>query len=258
MGGASVQTERNQAVKSPPGGSGSSVECREEAARPGGVPHLFSLVPSRKLSRWLVVSLPLTLLLGGYITYLNTRLATVSAPLGVVSLQFARTEVQAREILRDWEPQQPHFPTFSTDPAQAMQPWTNDLGGVADKATMWEFALLATYLASLALLCFWTGRGFAEGSLLARTAGLFAWFVWTAGLLDALTSSMTMMLFVAGTGGGLPWALRYAALGKFLLLFAVLVYCAWGARKRRAWMISALLWASCAAVLYPVVRCFRG
>jgi hypothetical protein len=219
---------------------------------------LFSWLPAPQLRRWLAIGVLITALFGLYVNYLNVKLLTAAAPLGIVSLQFAPNATEARKILESWEPAPPVYPSQISEASAALRSWRHDTMSLALRSVVWDFGFLISYGITLSLLSVWAGGGFPAGSKLAAAAGAFAWAAWLGAFCDALVNFYTLLVIFSEGTGSYPGLLRYLALAKILLAFGVLAYCAWGARKRGSRLLGVTLAALAIFAIYPAIRCFRG
>jgi hypothetical protein len=153
-------------------------------------------------------ALVLTLLVMIILTWVGEPLTTLAAPNGIISYEFAGSELRAKEILISWGEDGRIHAAFS-------------LG--------FDFLFILAYTTSIGLACTWAGEVLRERKWPLGSVGtLFACGVCLAGLLDSIENiGLTTMLF--GTVSS-PWPQLAAACaaGKFLLIALALLYAAYG------------------------------
>lgn len=152
--------------------------------------------------------LALTLLVMVVLTRVGDPLTSSAAPNGIISYEFAGSELKAKEILISWGEDGRIHAAFS-------------LG--------FDFLFILAYTISIGLACTWAGEVLRERRWpLGRLGVLFACGVCLAGLLDVIENiGLAAMLLEAVTS---PWPQIAAvcATGKFLLIALALLYAAYG------------------------------
>jgi hypothetical protein len=130
-------------------------------------------------------------------------LTTPAAPYGIVSLELAGTEANARAILDSWN---------AAAQAQA-------LFGVK-----LDYLFLLTYSTAISLGCVWAASLVRDRHWLARTGLYLAWLQWLAALFDAIEN--VGLLNMLGGRTAQPWPLiaQWFAIPKFALIVLGLLY----------------------------------
>jgi hypothetical protein len=122
--------------------------------------HPFEEVPKSTLPIVIVALTPITLAVG---RAMAAPLRTGTAPLGIVSLELARSVRKARDILGSWSAEQKRM---------------------ALRNTRLDYAFLVCYSTLLAVGCVWASGGFKEDW--RHVGGGLAWAQWDARALDAV------------------------------------------------------------------------
>ena len=166
--------------------------------------HPLERIPAGRRKLVFLECLGLTVVLWLVLHTIAGGLATGAAPLGLVSLELARTASEVRLILAWW-----------TD-AQVV------LAGLAVKA---DFAFIPFYATTLALVCLWApGPIAARGWPLSGLGRPLAWAQWIAGSLDLLENVGLLRLLDGGIRDPLPTLVAACASLKFLLVVLGLAY----------------------------------
>ena len=151
----------------------------------------------------------LAVLLTIFMTRIGAPLRSPEAPLGIVSLELARTPERAGRIVREWTPEQ-----------QA----------TARRSLRLDFTYLVVYALALSLACAALADAVqGRRASLGRAAAALSWGSLIAGALDVVEN---LALFTVLRGGGsvtAPAIAFFAASLKFALLVAALAVLVTGA-----------------------------
>ncbi|HEY0739046.1 MAG TPA: hypothetical protein VGD69_29270 [Herpetosiphonaceae bacterium] len=130
-------------------------------------------------------------------------LTTPAAPYGIVSLELAGTEANARAIIDSWD-------------AAARE---QALFGVR-----LDYLFLLTYSTAISLGCVWAASLVGERRWLASAGLYLAWLQWLAALFDAIEN--VGLLYMLGGQTEQPWPLiaQWFAIPKFALIVLGLLY----------------------------------
>jgi hypothetical protein len=166
--------------------------------------HPFAAIPHGQRRHVFLPLAALTLVSMGGVIGLNLRLETSVAPHGILSLQFAGSVAQARQIVESWDETARLYAAL-------------DIG--------LDFLALCAYSTTLAFLCVWAaevlrGRGLAFVAL----GLLLAWGQWLAGLLDAVENVANFITLLGSGDESWPRLAWWCAGVKFSLVAAGLVY----------------------------------
>jgi hypothetical protein len=152
----------------------------------------------RALIFWLMLALTIVInrLMDGPLT-------TPVAPQGIVSLELAGTEANARTIIQSWDAAAREHAVFSV--------WL-------------DYLFLLTYSTAISLGCLWAASQVRERRWLASVGLYLAWLQWLAALLDAIEN--VGLLNMLGGRTAQPWPLiaQWFAIPKFLLIALGLIY----------------------------------
>ena len=131
---------------------------------------------------------------------IDRGLRVEAAPLGIISFELAGTTERARAI---------------------MGAWGNELSERAKAVQRWDYLLIVAYSTLLALLVAGVGEISRDEGFFAELAGVFAWAVFAAGLLDVAENLALARVFEEDAAQPWPRLAQIAAGAKFTLLFAV-------------------------------------
>lgn len=132
---------------------------------------------------------------------LNAPLQTTAAPLGMISYELARTEANAASMLGSWDEAARLAAAFS-------------LG--------LDYLFLVSYATAIGMVC-WAVAARHEGRW-ATLGRLLAWGLLLAALLDAVENLALWQQLQHGAGASLARLAWLAALAKFALVAAGLLY----------------------------------
>lgn len=132
---------------------------------------------------------------------LNAPLQTAAAPLGMISFELARTEANAASMLGSWDEAARLAAAFS-------------LG--------LDYLFLVSYATAIGMVC-WAVAARHEGRW-ATLGRLLAWGLLLAALLDAVENLALWQQLQHGAGASLARLAWLAALAKFALVAAGLLY----------------------------------
>jgi len=164
----------------------------------------FSWLPER-LQRPGIVALSLL----AVVTFIgigatNRPLQTVTAPEGVLSLQFAGTPDRAEAVVASWDEKQRIYAAFNT--------------GL-------DYLFLAVYSPLLGLICAYLARVHAAASRWATATGhTLAWAVLVAGLLDGVENYGLLRLLLDPRDAALARLTTVCATVKFGLILVAVSY----------------------------------
>lgn len=131
-------------------------------------------------------------------------------PLGIVSLELARSAARASDVVASWD--------------------SAGLSAVATANVILDFSFLASYAVLLAVLALWSGArlavGRSEGWLVA--GAVVGWIQIGAGALDAGENIGLLLMLGGSISDGLAALVRVVALVKFGLVAFGLVWAAIG------------------------------
>lgn len=152
--------------------------------------------------------LALTLIVMVVLTWVGDPLTTSAAPNGIISYEFAGSELKAKEILLSWGEDGRIHAAFS-------------LG--------FDFLFILAYTISIGLACTWAGEVLRERRWpLGRLGALFACGVGLAGLLDVIENIGLAAMLLETVTSPWPQIAAVCATGKFLLIALALLYAAYG------------------------------
>lgn len=171
--------------------------------------HPLQAIPPEK-RRWVFLPLlGLNVLLAVVFNVTGQPLTTEAAPNGIVSFELAGSVAQAQQILDSWN-----------EAAQVRAALGLGL----------DFLYLFVYSTTIGLACVWAaGVLRAHRRTLAATGILLAWGQWLAASLDAVENAALATLLLGPVVAPWPQIARWAAIPKFALIFAGLIYVALGA-----------------------------
>lgn len=130
-------------------------------------------------------------------------LTTQAAPYGIVSLELAGTEANARTIIESWS-------------APALQQ--------ALFSVKLDYLFLLTYSTAISLGCLWAATFVRERQWRARAGLYLAWLQWLAALLDAIENVGLLNMLQGRTAQPWPLIAQWFAIPKFLLIALGLAY----------------------------------
>jgi hypothetical protein len=172
----------------------SSIETEQ-----GGIRPPFAAWKPRQ-RRWaFVATLVLTLFVGMFLARFDASLQNETAPMGIISYEFARTTAQAEAILASWEEVR--------DEAWAIM--------------ILDFAWMFMYATNLALGCAMAGSAWARiRPGLATPFAVIAWMQFLAILFDGIeNTALTWMLYADSGAQPAPFIAWAAAIPKFAIVF---------------------------------------
>ena len=189
--------------------------------------HPFQAIPSEKRLGVFLPLLILTLVTQLALFSVGKKLESVEAPKGVISFEFAGDPIAAKRIADAWKAAEP-----------SLIPWATFNLGL-------DFLFIVLYSTTVGFACVWASTQFKVRAL-AGAGIILAWGQWLAGALD-ITENVSL-LHILFSGPDLPWPMiaRWCAIPKFLLIFAGLLYSAfgpvmYGRSKARATLAALLL-----------------
>jgi len=147
----------------------------------------------------------------------GTRLTTDAAPNGIVSFELAGSASQAHRIIDSWD--------------EAARIRAGFIQGL-------DYVFLIAYPLTIGFACLWAA-GVIRGRRwpLASVGILLAWGQLLAGLLDAVENAALVIMLFGTIVAPWPQIAYWCAAVKFALLFAGLIYAAFGAVVRIAYQI---------------------
>jgi hypothetical protein len=166
--------------------------------------HPYAWLPEETLKPIFKKILPLSLLVSLAMATLDHQLKNPDfAPLGILSLQFAKTEYAVRNLFASW-----------TGPAHLFLQFSLGL----------DYLYMVSYSVTISLACVLAGM---KHSRLKTWAALLAWAQLLAALLDAIENGACVWALHSGVTE-LTTQLTYrCATVKFLLIFQGLLFCLW-------------------------------
>lgn len=157
-------------------------------------------IPKRRRALIFWVMLALTIVIN---RLMAGPLTTPAAPYGIVSLELAGTEANARAILDSWD---------AAAQAQALFGVTLD------------YLFLLTYSTAISLGCVWAAALVRERRWLARAGLYLAWLQWLAALFDAIENVGLLNMLDGRTAQPWPLIAQWFAIPKFALIVLGLLY----------------------------------
>jgi hypothetical protein len=168
------------------------------------VSHPFARLPETEQRRAFTILVLAVFALTTFLAVLGAPLATPEAPRGIVSYELAGSGEAAAAIVTSWTP---------------------SVRRLALLNLALDYLYLIAYPALLALGCGrLAGRLVASSPGLARLGGGLAWVVLLSGVLDAIENAALIRMLVSGPSDALARLAWGAAVPKFALVGAALLY----------------------------------
>lgn len=166
-----------------------------------------SFTPSRQKRGFVLLSV-LSIAAFVVLTVLGAPLQTEYAPLGIVSFEFAKTPLQAQQILESWGR-------------------TGEMYAALNLGL--DYLFLVLYSSSLALACALIAGTPTHRTLFYGAGVLLSWAQFGAAGLDALENVALIKVLLGSRHSVWPELAWRCALLKFIIVFAGLVYIVGGA-----------------------------
>jgi hypothetical protein len=166
--------------------------------------HPFQLISVDRLGTYLFPFVVASLAIMLTLNFINAPLQTDSAPLGIISFEFAGDIDSAEMIIDSWTSQAQKQAAFSIG---------------------YDYLFLVTYSTAIALACIWSSKFIsATNTTLIQAGVLLAWGQWLAALCDGVENASLFISLVQRPISPLPEIARIAASLKFVLILFGLIY----------------------------------
>lgn len=174
--------------------------------------HPFEAVPVHRRADVFVPLLLLTLLLTMALGAIDQPLRAAALANGIVSLELAGSLDRVRAAINGWDAHVRFFAGLS-------------LG--------LDYLYLVVYSTTIAFACIWAAGVFrVRGWVMAAVGVPLAWAQWLAGLCDAVENFALIMLLAGHVTEPWPAVAWWAAMPKFVIIMAGIVYALAGAVAR--------------------------
>lgn len=161
-----------------------------------------------KKGLYLGVMFLLTLAMMVIMNLIGAPLINETAPLGIISYEFAGDVPTAQAIIDSWHP---------------------DAQMSASLSLGLDYLFLVVYSSAIALGCLWSGELLRQINWpLGGIAVLLAWLLWFAAIADAIENYALIRMLFDSVVSPLPEVAMISAGIKFGLIFAGLVYFMYG------------------------------
>lgn len=166
--------------------------------------HPFQIISMDRLGTYLFPFVVAALAIMLTLNFINAPLQTDSAPLGIISFEFAGDVDTAQAVIESWSFQAQKQAAFSIG---------------------YDYLFLVTYSTAIALACIWTSKFVDPANTALINAGvLLAWGQWLAALCDGVENAALFISLVQQPISPLPEIARIAASLKFVLILLGLIY----------------------------------
>lgn len=168
------------------------------------MPDLYGSLPAPWRRRLMWIASGISILALSVFNWIGAPLTTPAAPWGMISYQLARTPEQVQAILASWD-------------ALTRQAAAFCLG--------LDYLFMPAYALAIGLAARWVGVALKQRGWPLASAGIpLAWGLWLAALLDGIENAFQAAMLFGSSNALLPGLTWLAALVKYALVFAALVY----------------------------------
>jgi hypothetical protein len=166
--------------------------------------HPFQIISLDRLGTYLFPFVVAALAIMLTLNFINAPLQTDSAPLGIISFEFAGNVDSAQAVIESWNFQAQKQAAFSIG---------------------YDYLFLVTYSTAIALACIWASKFVDPSNAALINAGvLLAWGQWLAALCDGVENAALFISLVQQPISPLPEIARITASLKFVLILLGLIY----------------------------------